>query len=219
MQNDHPMTGKNLTWQKTDITRTMRELQKNQKAYTIWLTGLSGAGKSTLANALEKCLYAKGKHTMLLDGDNIRMGLNRNLGFSEEDRKENIRRIAETSKLLNDAGVIVLSAFISPHQSERRMAREIIGNDNFVEVYVNTSLEECERRDVKGLYKRARAGEISDFTGISSVYEAPQQAEIVIDTTERTLEECVAYLVDELTVLFQDREPENVGVGDTHWYI
>ena len=143
--------GTNLTWQNTDITREFRENQLGQKACTIWLTGLSGAGKSTLANALEKRLAARGKHTMLLDGDNIRMGLNRNLGFSETDRIENIRRIAEVAKLMNEAGLIVFTSFISPFASDRRHAREIIG-DRFIEIYVSTPLEECARRDVKGLY-------------------------------------------------------------------
>ena len=151
---------RDLTWHTMDITREFRENQLDQKACTIWLTGLSGSGKSTLANALEKRLASMGKHTMLLDGDNIRMGLNRNLGFSEADRIENIRRIAEVAKLMNDAGLIVLTSFISPFAQDRRRAKEIIG-DSFVEVYVSTPLEECERRDVKGLYAAARAGKNS----------------------------------------------------------
>lgn len=189
--------GDNLTWHNMDVTRTFREKQLGQHARTIWFTGLSGAGKSSLANELEKRLVAMGKHTMLLDGDNIRMGLNKNLGFRENDRIENIRRIAEVSKLMNDAGLIVLTSFISPFVRDRRSAREIIGED-FIEVYVSTPLEECERRDVKGLYKKARSGELENFTGINSPYEVPENPEITIDTSKGTLEECVEQLLKEL---------------------
>lgn len=178
----------NLKWQELDITKEIRARQLGQRPRTLWLTGLSGSGKSTLANALEKRLAAEGKHTMLLDGDNIRMGLNSNLGFSEQDRTENIRRIAEVAKLMNDAGLIVLTAFISPFRRDRERAREIIGTD-FVEIYVNTPLEECERRDVKGLYQRARAGEIPQFTGISSPYEPPLEPELTISTEGRSVEQ------------------------------
>lgn len=184
----------NLTWHDMDVTRELREHQLGQKAKTIWFTGLSGAGKSTLANELEKRLVAMGKHTMLLDGDNIRMGLNKNLGFRENDRIENIRRIAEVSKLMNDAGLIVLTSFISPFVRDRRSAREIIGDD-FIEVYVNTPLEECERRDVKGLYKKARRGELENFTGINSPYEAPEHPDVIVDTSKCSLDECVEYLL------------------------
>lgn len=189
--------GDNLTWHNMDVTREFREKQLGQHARTIWFTGLSGAGKSSLANELEKRLVAMGKHTMLLDGDNIRMGLNKNLGFRENDRIENIRRIAEVSKLMNDAGLIVLTSFISPFVRDRRSAREIIGED-FIEVYVSTPLEECERRDVKGLYKKARSGELANFTGINSPYEVPENPEITIDTSKGTLEECVEQLLKEL---------------------
>jgi bifunctional enzyme CysN/CysC len=192
MQGEH-----HLTWQNTDITREFREEQLGQKACTIWFTGLSGSGKSELSNALEKRLAAMGKHTMLLDGDNVRMGLNQNLGFSEEDRVENIRRIAEVAKLMNDAGLIVLTAFISPFVQDRRRAREIIG-DGFIEVYVSTPLEECERRDIKGLYAAARAGSIQNFTGISSPYEIPAHPEITIDTTARELDENADLLLQKL---------------------
>lgn len=192
--------GKNLTWQNTDITRTFRENQLGQKACTIWFTGLSGSGKSTLANALEKRLAARGKHTMLLDGDNIRMGLNRNLGFSETDRIENIRRIAEVAKLMNDAGLIVLTSFISPFENDRRHAREIIG-DTFTEVYVSTPLAECERRDVKGLYAAAKSGKIEQFTGISSPYEVPKHPDIVIDTTGRDVDACADELLEHIHTL------------------
>lgn len=185
----------NLVWQELDITREIRARQKGQSPLTIWFTGLSGSGKSTLANALEKQLFAMGKHTMLLDGDNIRMGLNQNLGFKEKDRIENIRRIAEVAKLMNDAGLIVLTAFISPYERDRENARDIIG-DNFVEVYVNTPLEECEKRDVKGLYRKARKGEIPNFTGISSPYEPSAHPDIMVDTSKHSIEEAVEMIID-----------------------
>lgn len=198
----HPLSrGNNLKWQEMDITREIRENQMQQKAMTVWMTGLSGAGKSTLANELEKRLFSMGRHTMLLDGDNVRMGLNKNLGFKENDRAENIRRVAEVSKLMNDAGLIVLTSFISPYRLDRRMARQIIG-DSFVEIYVSTPLEECERRDVKGLYQKAKAGMISNFTGVSSPYEVPEQAEITVDTSKYTLNECVDHIMKELERYF-----------------
>ncbi len=185
----------NLTWHNMDITKELRESQLGQKAMTIWMTGLSGSGKSTISNALEKRLFSMGKHTMLLDGDNVRMGLNKNLGFGEKDRIENIRRIAEVAKLMNDAGLIVLTAFISPYRSDRRKAKQIIG-ENFVEVYVSTSLQECERRDVEGLYKAAHAGEIFDFTGISSPYEVPENPDVVVDAENLDIEECVNVILE-----------------------
>lgn len=187
----------NLTWQDSDITKEIREKRMGQQSAALWFTGLSGSGKSTLANALEIKLTAMGKHTMLLDGDNIRMGLNRDLGFSEEDRTENIRRIAEVAKLMNDAGLIVLTSFISPFARDREMARSIIGKD-FVEIYVSTPLEECERRDVKGLYKKARSGELPEFTGISSPYEVPEEPEIQIDTSQYAVEEAAELLIKQL---------------------
>jgi bifunctional enzyme CysN/CysC len=186
----------NLTWQNLDITREFRAQQKGQTPVTIWLTGLSGSGKSTIANALEKRLVASGRHTMILDGDNIRMGLNKNLGFTEEDRIENIRRIAEVSKLMNDAGLIAITSFISPYARDRQRAQEIIGADSFLEIYISTPLEECERRDVKGLYRRARAGEISHFTGISSPYEIPAHPKLTLDTSRLSPEECVDAILD-----------------------
>lgn len=188
----------NLVWQKTDISRELRANSLGQRPVTLWFTGLSGSGKSTLANALEKALCAAGKHTMLLDGDNIRMGLNKDLGFTEEDRIENIRRIAEVAKLMNEGGLIVLTAFISPYRSDRQNAKAIIGENNFIEIYVSTPLEECEKRDVKGLYKKAREGEIPNFTGISSPYEAPKNAEVVIDTSKSSMEEAVAAILEEV---------------------
>ena len=189
--------GRSVTWHNMDITRELRESQLGQKAVTVWMTGLSGAGKSTIANELEKRLFTMGKHTMLLDGDNVRMGLNKNLGFDEKDRIENIRRIAEVSKLMNDAGLMVLTSFISPFRQDRRNAKDIIG-DRFVEVYVNTPLEECERRDVKGLYKEARVGKIANFTGISSPYEVPENPDVMVDTSAHTVEECVDIILKKL---------------------
>lgn len=186
-----------LTWHNMDITRDFREKQLGQSAKTIWFTGLSGSGKSTLANELEKRLVAMGKHTMLLDGDNVRMGLNKNLGFREADRIENIRRIAEVSKLMNDAGLIVLTSFISPFAQDRQNAREIIG-DAFMEVYVSTPIEECERRDIKGLYQMARKGELDYFTGVTSPYEAPEHPDAVIDTSQHSVEECVDLILQQL---------------------
>lgn len=187
--------GNNVTWQNMDITREIRSVQKNQQPLTLWFTGLSGSGKSTLANEVEKRLVSMGKHTMLLDGDNVRMGLNKNLGFKEQDRIENIRRIAEVAKLMNDAGLIVLTSFISPFRSDRQNAREIIG-DGFIEIYVNTPLEECEKRDIKGLYQKARKGEIPNFTGVSSPYEAPAHPEVIVDTSKQSVEECVEQILE-----------------------
>lgn len=187
----------NIVWQNVDITKELREKLLGQRAFTVWMTGLSGAGKSTLANELEKRLFAMGKHTMLLDGDNIRMGLNKNLGFTENDRIENIRRIAEVAKLLNDAGIIVVTAFISPFRQDRRKAKEIIG-DAFKEVYISTPLRVCEKRDVKGLYLKAKRGEIRNFTGISSRYEEPENPDIVVNTEGQTLEESVETILEGL---------------------
>ncbi len=195
---EHTLNRENqLTWHNMDITREFREKQLGQNAKTIWFTGLSGSGKSTLTNELEKRLVAMGKHTMLLDGDNVRMGLNKNLGFREADRIENIRRIAEVSKLMNDAGLIVLTSFISPFEQDRQNAREIIG-DAFMEVYVSTPIEECERRDVKGLYKMAREGKLDHFTGVTSPYEVPKHPDAVIDTEKYSIEECVDQILEQL---------------------
>lgn len=191
------MEQKNIIWQETTITREIRAEKMNQEPQTLWFTGLSGSGKSTLANMVEKKLVVQGKHTMLLDGDNIRMGLNSDLGFTKEDRVENIRRIAEVAKLMNDAGLIVLVAFISPFEADRERARQIIGS-SFKEIYVSTPLEECERRDVKGLYKKARKGQIQNFTGISSPYEVPRNPEMKIDTTGRNVEEAAAEIIKQL---------------------
>jgi len=181
----------NIHWQQQQVTREVRAALKAQHPCVIWFTGLSGSGKSTLANALEQKLASSGRHTMLLDGDNIRHGLNKDLGFTEADRVENIRRIGEVARLMVDAGLIVITAFISPYRAEREMVRNLLPEDEFVEVYVNTPLEECERRDVKGLYKKARQGELPNFTGIDAPYEAPQAPALTIDTSVLTIEEGV----------------------------
>lgn len=178
---------KDLVFHATAVSASTRAQLKGQKPAVIWLTGLSGAGKSTIANALESALVAKGRHTFLLDGDNLRMGLCKDLGFTDVDRVENIRRVAEVSKLLVDAGLIVITAFISPFHRDRALARDVIGSVEFVEVFIDTSLEECERRDPKGLYGRARAGEIKNFTGIDSAYEAPANPDISINTVNEQL--------------------------------
>lgn len=178
------------------LQRSDRERLLNQKGIMIWFTGLSGSGKSTLAIALERKLYQQGRLCRILDGDNIRSGINNNLGFSEADRKENIRRIAEISKLFVDCGIITIAAFISPTEAIRQMAAGIIGKNDFLEVYVSTPLEECEKRDVKGLYKKARRGEIPDFTGISAPFEAPENPFLEINTTGQPIEESVNILLD-----------------------
>jgi len=188
----------NIHWQAVDVDRTARAEMKGQKPGVLWFTGLSGSGKSTVANLVEKQLTAMGRHTYMLDGDNVRHGLNKDLGFTEEDRVENIRRVAEVARLMADAGLIVLVSFISPFRSERRMARELMADDEFHEIFVDTPLEICEERDPKGLYKKARAGEIANFTGIDSPYEPPESAELRIATAELSAEEAaeriVAYL-------------------------
>jgi bifunctional enzyme CysN/CysC len=186
----HPLRrASNIHWQDLDIDRAARAALKNQEPRVLWFTGLSGSGKSTIANLLEKKLHAEGRHTYLLDGDNVRHGLNRDLGFSEADRVENIRRVAEVARLMADAGLIVLVSFISPFRAERAMAREMMGEGEFVEVFVDTSFEECARRDPKGLYAKALKGEIRNFTGVDSPYEEPENAEIHLETAGRTPEE------------------------------
>jgi bifunctional enzyme CysN/CysC len=186
----------NIHWQALDVDKAARAAQKGQKPVILWFTGLSGSGKSTIANLVEKRLLAQGYHTYLLDGDNVRHGLNKDLGFTDEDRVENIRRVAEVSKLMVDAGLIVLVSFISPFRAERRMARELLGEREFVEVFVDTPLAEAEKRDVKGLYKKARAGELKNFTGIDSPYEAPEHPEVRIDTTKLTAEQAAEAIFD-----------------------
>lgn len=188
----------NLVWQAMDVDKATRAEQKGQKPVILWFTGLSGAGKSTVANIVEKRLHAMGKHTYTLDGDNVRHGLNRDLGFTEADRVENIRRVGETSKLFLDAGLIVVVSFISPFRSERQMARDLVEDEEFIEVFVDTPLEVCEDRDPKGLYQKARAGEIKNFTGIDSAYEAPENPEIRLDTTTLDPEAAATAVIDDL---------------------
>lgn len=187
-----------LVWHAHKVTRQERATQKRQKPCIVWLTGLSGSGKSTLANALEGELYAAGHHSYLLDGDNIRMGLNKGLGFSDADRVENIRRIGEVAKLFVDAGLIAITAFISPFRADRDMVRALVGPDEFFEVYVKAPLDVCEQRDPKGMYKKARAGVIKQFTGIDSPYEEPLKPELVIDTAAHDLEHSTRQLLDAL---------------------
>ena len=185
----------NLIPHSFNVTKKERSTLKNHRSCLIWFTGLSGSGKSTIANAVETALFEKGIHTYTLDGDNVRKGLNSNLTFSPEDRTENIRRIAEVANLMVDAGLIVLAAFVSPYSKDRLNIRRIVGEENFIEVFINTPLEECERRDIKGLYAKAREGEIKNFTGISAPYEKPTAANIEIDTTRVTVSEAVAIIM------------------------
>ncbi|NOI15268.1 adenylyl-sulfate kinase [Vibrio hepatarius] len=191
MTTETPIKDENIVWHQHSIDKEFRAKLKQQKPVVLWFTGLSGAGKSTVAGALENKLAEQGYHTYLLDGDNVRHGLCSDLGFSEQDRRENIRRIGELAKLMADAGLIVLSAFISPHRAERQLVREMVPEGEFLEVYVNTSLEVCEQRDPKGLYKKARAGEIRNFTGIDSDYEAPINPEIDLLAGEKAIDELV----------------------------
>jgi bifunctional enzyme CysN/CysC len=185
----------NVHWQALEVTKAARAEMKQQQARCLWFTGLSGSGKSTIANLLEKRLHADGKHTYILDGDNVRHGLNRDLGFTEADRVENIRRVAEVAKLLVDAGLVVIVAFISPFRAERDLARNLFEPGEFVEVFVDAPLEECERRDVKGLYAKARRGELINFTGIDSDYEPPPAPEIHLRTVGATPQACVDQIV------------------------
>ena len=185
----------NITWHEANVVQTDREQLLNQKGCVIWFTGLSGSGKSTLALEVESKLYQRGHLTYVLDGDNVRHGLNKNLGFSPEDREENIRRIGEVAKLFADAGVIAMTAFISPYRTDRDNARDLLDEGRFVEVFVDCPLEVCEARDTKGLYEKARAGEIKEFTGISAPYEAPVQPELTVNTDNQSLEECTERVI------------------------
>ena len=185
----------NITWHAGQVSRQDREKLLGQRGCTIWLTGLSGSGKSTIAVAAEKALAQKGRLTYILDGDNIRHGLNSNVGFSPADRTENIRRIGEVSKLFTDAGIIVFTSFISPYRADRDAVRKIMGEGDFIEAWVQASVDTCEGRDVKGLYKKARAGEIKEFTGISAPYEEPLKPEVVLDTNSQTVDQCVGTLI------------------------
>ena len=188
--------------QNYNITKSQRELLHGHKAYLLWFTGLSGSGKSTLANLVEMELHKKGLSTYILDGDNVRQGINKDLSFVPKDRSENIRRIAEISNLMLDAGVITLAAFVSPYKKDREVVKQIVGLDKFIEIYVNTSLEACESRDVKGLYKKARAGEIKNMTGISAPYQAPTHPDLEVVTDGQTIQESVAVIMQFLNTKF-----------------
>ncbi len=188
----------NIVWHQATVSKSEREQINGHRGATLWLTGLSGSGKSTIANILEKMLWERGVRSYVLDGDNVRHGLNKDLGFSDQDRNENIRRIGEVAKLFTEAGVMTVTAFISPFRQDRDRVREIMNDGDFIEIYVKCDLDECEKRDPKGLYKKARSGEIKEFTGISSPYEEPERAEIVLENTAKTAEqsadEILAYL-------------------------
>jgi bifunctional enzyme CysN/CysC len=188
----------NVHWQVLDVSREWRATMKNQRPAVLWFTGLSGAGKSTIANLVEKKLHRMNRHTFLLDGDNIRHGLNRDLGFTDADRVENIRRVGEVARLMTDAGIIVITAFISPFNAERQMVRGMMLPGEFIEIYIDTPLAEAERRDVKGLYKKARAGQLANFTGVASSYEPPTAPDIHIDTTKMSAEQAAAVIVEHL---------------------
>jgi len=192
------IASKDVVWHAATVTRHQREVQQGHRGAVIWFTGLSGSGKSTLAHAVEKYLHDHGCRTFVLDGDNVRHGLCGDLGFSDLDRQENIRRIGEVSKLFMEAGIIVLTAFISPFRDDRDQVRNMLGENEFVEVYCNAQLDVCENRDVKGLYKKARKGEIADFTGVSSPYEVPANPEVVVDTGSSSLDKCVSQIVAEI---------------------
>ena len=194
------MTHNDIKWQQHATDAAQREALFGHKSAVIWFTGLSGSGKSTVANALEQALVEQGKHTYLLDGDNVRHGLCADLGFSAEDRTENLRRVGAVAGLMVDAGLLVLSAFISPYRNQRELVKSFIPTERFIEVHISTPLEICEQRDVKGLYKKARAGEISHFTGISDPYEAPEHADLVLDTSVTSLEDSVKQLLQLLTL-------------------
>ena len=198
MKDDNGKKATNVAWHFHHITKDDRSKQKKQRPCILWFTGLSGSGKSTIASAVEQKLFEMGYHTYLLDGDNVRHGLNKDLGFSNEDRVENIRRIGELSKLMVDAGLLVMTAFISPFKADRAMVRELVHSHEFIEVYMDTPIEECERRDPKGLYKKARKGEIRNFTGIDSDYEIPESPQIIVDTVENSIEECADFVVSYL---------------------
>lgn len=195
----NPTVNPIVVWHQATVTRERREAANGHRAVVVWFTGLSGAGKSTLAHAVEEALYQQGRRTFVFDGDNVRHGLCADLGFSLEDRLENLRRIAEMARLFIEAGTIALTAFISPMRADRERVRQIVGPENFYEIFVSCPLAVCEQRDVKGMYRRARAGEIKEFTGISSPYEAPQSPALVVDTSKASLDDCVAQVLALLT--------------------
>ena len=189
-------TSSNIVWHQATVTRSRREAQNQHRGAILWFTGLSGAGKSTLAHAVEESLHQQGCQTFVLDGDNVRHGLCGDLGFSPEDRTENIRRVGEMSKLFMEAGIIVLTAFISPFRADREHVRDMVGDGDFIEIYCSSSIEVCEQRDVKGLYKKARMGKISDFTGISSPYETPLNPDLSLKTGEESLDACAKQILE-----------------------
>ncbi|WP_020189786.1 adenylyl-sulfate kinase [Kurthia sp. Dielmo] len=190
----------NIVWHQASVTKQEREQQSGQKSVIVWFTGLSASGKSTLANAFNRALFERNKQAYVLDGDNIRHGLNNDLGFDEDSRKENIRRIGEVAKLFVDSGQIVLTAFISPYRADRQIVRELVEEDEFIEAYVKASVEACSERDPKGLYEKAKRGEIPNFTGVSAPYEEPENAEIILDTERYSIEECVEQLLAKLNI-------------------
>jgi len=190
---------KNVVHQDYSITQKDRANRNRHQSKLLWFTGLSGSGKSTLANEVEKQLFAQGMQTYVLDGDNIRRGINTDLSFTPEDRKENLRRIAEVAKLFVDAGVVTLAAFISPLREDREMIKQIVGAESFIEIYVNADIKDCEQRDVKGLYKKAREGEIKNFTGISAPYEAPIHPEIEVNTSQQEIKESLEIIINKVT--------------------
>lgn len=195
-ENSHDTTTRNVTWQAMTIRKQERSLMKNQKPRVLWFTGYSGSGKSTIANLVETALHKHGKHTFHLDGDNLRHGLNKDLGFSDEDRTENIRRVAEVSKLMVDAGLVVITSFISPFKEGRNLARALFADDEFIEIFVDTPIEECARRDPKGLYHKVAHGEIKNFTGISSSYERPENPELTLATLNTSPADMAKAVVD-----------------------
>jgi len=197
-KSNSPGVSGNIVWHRSGVTREQREAANAHRGAIIWFTGFSGAGKSTLAHAVESVLHSYGCKTYVLDGDNVRHGLCGDLGFTEKDRQENIRRVGEVAKLFMDAGLIVLAAFISPYRADRDRVRAMAGPGGFIEVYCEAAIEVCEARDVKALYKKARAGEISEFTGISSPYEAPETAELVLNTGVISLDSCVQQVIEEI---------------------
>lgn len=191
-------TSTDVVWHHATVTRARREAQNGHRSAVLWFTGLSGSGKSTLAHAVEERLHQRGCRSFVLDGDNVRHGLCGDLGFSAQARQENIRRIGEMAKLFMEAGVIVLTAFISPYRADRRRVREMVADADFIEIYCDAPIEVCEARDVKGIYKKARAGQIAEFTGISSPYEAPDHSEIIVETGQASLDDCVSRIMGEL---------------------
>ena len=196
--NTQPPASRNIVWHHATVTRARREAQNGHRGAIVWFTGLSGSGKSTLAHAVEEILHQQGCHTFVLDGDNVRHGLCGDLGFSAQDRQENIRRIGEIAKLFMEAGIIVLTAFISPYRADRERVRGMVEHGDFIEIYCNASIEVCEDRDIKGIYKKARTGQIAEFTGISSPYEAPENPELVLNTGGSGLDDCVRQVICEM---------------------